>query len=148
MGNTSPNGRGARGRTHAKTLVPPRAEDDKKHAPTRAEDDARWRAFEDRIQKHDVATGAVPASEGISYKDIPWPSGTLGNPLHIDPSGHPAVLRSQIRTGLLRWHPDKFDQRVARFLPSEGTDREEALARVKEIAQHLNRLMAELATNS
>lgn len=115
---------------------------------TRAEDDARWRVFEDRIQTFDAATGDLQNQHPIRYNDIPWPSGPLANPLHIHPSGHPAVLRSQIRAGLLRWHPDKFDQRVGRFLPTDGVEREKALARVKEIAQQLNRLMTELAVNS
>lgn len=129
--------RGSRGKTQAKT-----------YADTRADDDARWRDFENQIDKFDGAEDASLMSNGIRFRDVPWPSGPSNNPLHIDPSGHPAVLRSQIRAGLLRWHPDKFDQRVGRFLPAEGAEREKALARVKEIAQQLNRLMKELVANS
>lgn len=130
-----PQVRGDRGNKH-KTCI-----------ATRVDDDARWRTFEERIQKLNTME-SPSASHVIQYKDIPWPSGPPGNPLHIDPSGHPAVLRSQIRAGLLRWHPDKFDQRVGRFLPTEGVEKEKALSRVKELAQQLNRLMTELVANT
>eukprot|EP00928_Gymnodinium_smaydae_P081071 TRINITY_DN64646_c0_g1_i1.p1 TRINITY_DN64646_c0_g1~~TRINITY_DN64646_c0_g1_i1.p1 ORF type:complete len:513 (-),score=111.27 TRINITY_DN64646_c0_g1_i1:164-1702(-) len=134
----------------------------------RAEDEGRWRSFEARIgalsAAADSASAAVasaaedapsPSTKATSSStsahtsalravDIPWPSGPPENPLHINPAGHHAVVRSQLRAGLLRWHPDKFEQRVARHLP-EAQERDKALTRVKAIAQQLNRLMAELA---
>lgn len=106
-------------------------------ASARALDDSRWRALEERL-------GRLSAKEPLKQHDIPWPSGPPENPLHIDPGGHPAVVRSQLRAGLLRWHPDKFAQRFGSLFVVEGTDFECALAKVKAIAQQLNRLNAEL----
>lgn len=115
----------------------------------RAADETRWRTFEERVAS--LAAGAVSAAEAtgaaaagltpLRPSEIPWPSGPPHNPLRIDPRGHPAVVRSQLRAGLLRWHPDKFAQRVGRFVAVGG----EALTRAKSIAQQLNRLMADLA---
>jgi len=74
----------------------------------------------------------------------PFPSGPPENPLRVDPRGHPAVVRSQLRAGLLRWHPDKFEQRFGHLLSRKGSQPEEVLQRVKDVAQKLNQLMGEL----
>lgn len=110
----------------------------------RATDEKRWTDFETKLQTLSTNAEAGQAAK-FGADDVPWPSGPPENPLRIDPAGHPAVVRSQLRAGLLRWHPDKFAQRVGRFLPSEGTEKQGALDRVKEIAQQLTRLMSDLA---
>jgi len=119
------------------TCVQPSLDMEEARASARALDDGRWRALEERL-------GCTAAKEPLKLDDIPWPSGLPENPIHIDPGGHPAVVRSQLRAGLLRWHPDKFAQRFGSFFSAGGTEFESALARVKAIAQQLNRLNAEL----
>ncbi|CAK9012957.1 unnamed protein product [Durusdinium trenchii] len=102
----------------------------------RAKDEARWKLLEEM-----TAEGAKVI---LQEAKIPWPSGPLENPLRIDPEGHPKVVRSQLRAGLLRWHPDKFQQKFGQFLPSLEKERSAILARVKALAQQLTRQMAEL----
>jgi len=112
----------------------------------RAADEARWRTFEEELKP--AADASQPEEKKLRSRSIPWPSGPAGNPLHIDPGGHPSVVRSQLRSGLLRWHPDKFAQRFGALLPSEPAVKDKILDRVKEIAQQLNRLMAELSADT
>eukprot|EP00913_Durusdinium_trenchii_P032065 g30028.t1 len=113
----------------------------------RAKDEARWKLLEEM-----TAEGAKVI---LQEAKIPWPSGPLENPLRIDPEGHPKVVRSQLRAGLLRWHPDKFQQKFGqskpefqRSLPAVSVtrrkERSAILARVKALAQQLTRQMAEL----
>merc|ERR1711966_188815 len=83
-------------------------------------------------------------SATLRFADVPFPTGPGDNPLRVDPKGHPAVIRSQIRAGLLRWHPDKFEQRFGGLLPAQSAERKSVLERVTEIAQQLTRLMDKL----
>lgn len=46
--------------------------------------------------------------------------------------------RRRIRTELMRWHPDKFEAKFARFL--HAADRQRVLDRVKHISQMLTGL--------
>eukprot|EP00434_Breviolum_minutum_P004400 symbB.v1.2.003877.t1/scaffold211.1/size373615/18 len=102
----------------------------------RARDEARWKLLEEKTGE------AVDLT--LREAELPWPSGPVENPLRIDPEGHPKVVRSQLRAGLLRWHPDKFEQKFGRFLPKKEQERVSILARVKALAQQLTRQMAEL----
>lgn len=99
----------------------------------RASDEARWQTFEKKLA----------SQQNLKAADIPWPSGPTENPLRIDPGGHPAVVRSQIRSGLLRWHPDKMAQKMIPRLP-EGDVRDITLDRASMITKQLNRLLADL----
>jgi len=110
----------------------------------RSEDEERWRGFEAALAQAEGGGSDAPRAQ-LRSRDIPWPSGPPGNPLRIDPAGHPAVVRAQLRAGLLRWHPDKFEQKVALLLPEAGGEREAVLAKVKDIAQQLTSLMSELS---
>lgn len=102
----------------------------------RARDEARWKLLEEKTAEAESLT--------LREAELPWPSGPVENPLRIDPEGHPKVVRSQLRAGLLRWHPDKFEQKFGRFLPSKEKERGAILARVKALAQQLTKQMAEL----
>lgn len=129
----------ARTRRHALPAPSENVEDTR--VTSRARDEARWVSF----QSH-LATVTTHGT-GLRPDDIPWPSGPQDNPLLINSRGHPALVRSQLRAGLLRWHPDKFMQHIGAFLP-EGVQRETALDRVKDISQQLNRLMECLSTKA
>jgi len=107
----------------------------------RVADEARWQEFQ-LLNASPAASAGVPPT--LRLADVPFPTGPQENPLRLDPASHPAVLRSQLRAGILRWHPDKFEQRFGRLLPAQGAERESVLGRVKAIAQQLNQLMREL----
>eukprot|EP00933_Yihiella_yeosuensis_P062569 TRINITY_DN6555_c0_g1_i2.p1 TRINITY_DN6555_c0_g1~~TRINITY_DN6555_c0_g1_i2.p1 ORF type:complete len:488 (-),score=143.43 TRINITY_DN6555_c0_g1_i2:138-1601(-) len=107
----------------------------------RARDEARWQKLEAKVKDADSSTELV-----LNEADVPWPSGPAENPLRIDPGGHPKVVRSQLRAGLLRWHPDKFEGRFGRLLPPEGKQRLAIMEKVKALAQRLNEQMAGLGS--
>jgi len=106
---------------------------DEARLAARAADETRWQAFEQ----------GLASASSVKSAAVPWPTGPVDNPLRIDPAGHPTVVKSQIRAALLRWHPDKFAQRVGALM-QEGPPREGALQRASGIAQQLNRLLASL----
>ena len=106
----------------------------------RRKDEAKWKQLEVEVAKANEEDTPLRLREA----ELPWPSGTAENPLHVDASVHPKIVRSQLRAGLLRWHPDKFEQRFGRFLPVDEKSRSSILGRVKALAQQLTRLMAAL----
>lgn len=107
----------------------------------RALDEARWAELEKHVLDKKAESGAELC---LQQADLPWPSGPTDNPLRVDAKSHAAVLRSQLRAGLLRWHPDKFEQKFGRFLSTDGGERAAILDRVKALAQQLNRQMDEM----
>lgn len=105
----------------------------------RARDEKAWAALESKVlAAEETESSGIQLREG----DIPWPSGPPSNPLRVEAKSHPAVLRSQLRAGLLRWHPDKFEQKLGRFLPAAEKERTAILGRVKALAQQLTQQMA------
>ncbi|CAE7249698.1 unnamed protein product [Symbiodinium natans] len=128
----------------AESSQPAAPEDPEAAAEARLEarrrDEAKWKKLEAKVDE----AGQSETPLRLWEAELPWPSGTAENPLHVDASGHPKVVRSQLRAGLLRWHPDKFEQRFGRFLPVDDKARSSILGRVKALAQQLTRLMAAL----
>lgn len=132
--------RGVHGaRPRGPAAAPREAEDaetaEERRLAARARDEARWTELEAKIAQSD--------SMNLKEVNIPWPSGPKENPLRIDSNGHPKVVRSQLRAGLLRWHPDKFEQKFGQLL---GEERRSILGRVKALAQQLTAQMAGLST--
>eukprot|EP00929_Paragymnodinium_shiwhaense_P033283 TRINITY_DN18302_c0_g1_i1.p1 TRINITY_DN18302_c0_g1~~TRINITY_DN18302_c0_g1_i1.p1 ORF type:complete len:958 (-),score=254.78 TRINITY_DN18302_c0_g1_i1:110-2983(-) len=130
--SAGPSGKSSRQQEAPAPPAEQKEEDEETRINKRAADDTRWRDFEERARQ----TAAT-----LGMRDVPWPSGPKDNPLRVDPKAHPAMIRSQLRAGLLRWHPDKFEQRFGSLLPTSGAARSDVLNRVKEVAQHLNNLM-------
>ena len=54
------------------------------------------------------------------------------------------AFRRAFRTAALRWHPDKWDARLAKPRgPAAAAERDEVAARVRSVAQALNNAWAE-----
>ncbi|CAH1785642.1 unnamed protein product [Owenia fusiformis] len=81
----------------------------------------------------------------ITFKDIPWPGDvkTLSEFLScdFDKSKDNNKLKKYFREQQIRWHPDKFSQKVGGRL--KESDRERIMEHVKEISQALNVLLKE-----
>ena len=84
----------------------------------------------------------------FGLEDVPWPSGPSGNLLWLPVAGlrparegapdDVAAARTLVRQAQRRWHPDKFVQRVGKWLREEEADA--VMQRVKETAQAINLL--------
>lgn len=83
------------------------------------------------------------SAEELGYDDIPWPhEGTVSmvmDVLFVDAKKNDKTsFRKYLRDQILRWHPDKFEQKFGRFLKPDEKDK--ILSRVKEISQALNNM--------
>lgn len=81
-----------------------------------------------------------------SYEDIPWPSAQedISNLLFCDVEAEDIDTRRKlVREQQIRWHPDKFIQKIGSKLLEK--DREKILNKVKEISQSLNNLSDKIA---
>lgn len=81
--------------------------------------------------------------EPIGYSDIPWPFETevtdISKQLFCDIStADKETYRKYLREQQIRWHPDKFLQKLGHRIKEEEKDC--ILERVKEISQELNKL--------
>lgn len=78
----------------------------------------------------------------IKFKDVPWPF--LTNVSEVKTVMFSCVLSDKeaykkcLREEQIRWHPDKFIQKLGKRLFDD--DRDKIMERVKEISQELNRL--------
>eukprot|EP00929_Paragymnodinium_shiwhaense_P058733 TRINITY_DN29426_c0_g1_i5.p1 TRINITY_DN29426_c0_g1~~TRINITY_DN29426_c0_g1_i5.p1 ORF type:complete len:584 (+),score=160.99 TRINITY_DN29426_c0_g1_i5:93-1754(+) len=75
-------------------------------ARRRAEDEARWKAFEGRLAA--AKPGRLRAAE------VPWPSGADENPVHVSDVTPRALALAAVREALRRWHPDKLLARLSK----------------------------------
>lgn len=83
------------------------------------------------------------SAEELGYDDIPWPhEGTVSmvmDVLFVDAKKNDKTsFRKYLRDQILRWHPDKFEQKFGRVLKPDEKDK--ILSRVKEISQALNNM--------
>ncbi|RUS29155.1 hypothetical protein BC938DRAFT_480977 [Jimgerdemannia flammicorona] len=85
------------------------------------------------------------SSKGISVKDVPWP--VVGEVVTkedvanfiVGGTADQAERKKLIRTEQMRFHPDKFLQRLGERL-AEGRERKKVLERVNEVSSVLNEL--------
>ena len=95
----------------------------------------------------EIFSGGSNTDSELGYGDIPWPDeGDADTCLKVllcdvDKSGDSAVYRKYLREQQVRWHPDKFLQKLGQRLKAE--DHNKILAKVKEISQALNKLSEE-----
>jgi len=98
-----------------------------------ARHEAAWAAFE----------ASPPAAIGVG--SVPWPPSDAGllaalaaGEARAGAADARTAFRRAFRTAALRWHPDKWDARLAQRGAAAGRERDEVAARVRAVAQALN----------
>lgn len=132
-----------------------RAQEDRKRAAQREEDERRAREKRREAEKeaqrevdrqraqdlerahkaHELAWLAFEASPPpkITMSNVPWPPDNDPCPALVGQAE--SERKKRFRVLLLRWHSDKFEGNYGRTL--DERDRDKVLARVKEITQKL-----------
>jgi hypothetical protein len=104
-----------------------------------ARHEAAWAAFE----------AAPPAT--LTLASVPWPPSDAGllaalaaTEARAGAADARTAFRRAFRTAALRWHPDKWDARLAKPRgPAAAAARDEVAARVRAVAQALNSAWAQ-----
>ena len=90
------------------------------------------------VAAQDSAWAKLDASKGeIRYNDVPWPPST-DRPLPLGLAGGKKAMKKYV----LRWHPDKFQQKYGPRLAA--SDRDRILDKVKAVSQAVNAQWAQL----
>jgi hypothetical protein len=83
-----------------------------------------WEEFEMKLK----------SDSPICYHDIPWPS--LSHPIiNLSKGASAKESKNQIRSALIRWHPDKFQKILSKI--DDAAERLKAVHMVQEVARKI-----------
>eukprot|EP00899_Mesostigma_viride_P015942 jgi/Mesvir1/24349/Mv11026-RA.1 len=88
----------------------------------------RWEEYSS-FEKRWNAFLANPPAE-VTYANVPWPV-SVNNPMSITGREELSVVLDRIKASLLRWHPDKFQQRFGRLVVAD--ERKRIMRRVGDV---------------
>ncbi|KAF7724372.1 hypothetical protein EC973_001097 [Apophysomyces ossiformis] len=136
-------------------------EEAKKAREKLKEEEERYRAVQERLhklqsrslswQEYEKRWAHVETADTLNKKDIPWPILQHGqfSPQSIrdfllDPAQSSEANKKRVRKEQLRYHPDKFVQKVLRKVQSTEKEYKRLEQRMNDISGWLNDLWAEM----